>query len=356
MQVLFLLYHYFDAKELYNAIRIFIAGYVWMTGFGNFSYYHIRADFSAGRFAQMMWRLNFFVFFACAALKNSYMLYYICPMHTLFTLAIYGALGARQAANRTRAGVAVKVSLCLAAVALLWDLPGAFNAVWRPFQFLVGYVDPRTPDKDPLYEWFFRSGLDRFVWIYGMLCAACHPAAERLLGQLDALRGMDGHVARGAVLAACAVVGAAWYDKVYSLDKLSYNKLHPYTSWVPLTLWVVVRNIFPAVRARYIELFAYLGKITLETYICQFHIWLHSGRPDGQPGRLLVLVPGYPLVNFLAATAVYVFVSKRVFDLTNALKNACVPLNDNKLLAHNAAVGAALALGLYVVAAVLHAL
>ena len=46
MQVLFLLYHYFKASEIYNAIRIFIAAYVWMTGFGNFSYYHVRKDFS----------------------------------------------------------------------------------------------------------------------------------------------------------------------------------------------------------------------------------------------------------------------------------------------------------------------
>lgn len=49
MQVLFLLYHYFEARELYNAIRIFIAGYVWMTGFGNFSYYYRTGDFSIGR-------------------------------------------------------------------------------------------------------------------------------------------------------------------------------------------------------------------------------------------------------------------------------------------------------------------
>ena len=69
---MFLLYHYFEAKELYNAIRIFIAAYVWMTGFGNFSYYYVRADFSLGRFCQMMWRLNFFVVFVCVALRNSY--------------------------------------------------------------------------------------------------------------------------------------------------------------------------------------------------------------------------------------------------------------------------------------------
>ncbi len=145
MQVMFLLYHYFEARELYNAIRIFIAGYVWMTGFGNFSYYYVRADFSAGRFAQMMWRLNFFVFFACAALRNDYVLYYICPMHTLFTLAIYGALGCAVAANRTNWGVAAKVLLCLLAVLLMWDVPGVFHALWSPFRWLVGYVDPRKP-------------------------------------------------------------------------------------------------------------------------------------------------------------------------------------------------------------------
>lgn len=47
------MYHYFAATEIYNAIRMFIAAYVWMTGFGNFSYYYIRKDFSLARFAQV---------------------------------------------------------------------------------------------------------------------------------------------------------------------------------------------------------------------------------------------------------------------------------------------------------------
>lgn len=34
MQVMFVWYHYFAAKEWYNWIRIYIAAYVWMTGFG----------------------------------------------------------------------------------------------------------------------------------------------------------------------------------------------------------------------------------------------------------------------------------------------------------------------------------
>lgn len=48
------MYHYFAATEIYNAIRVFIAAYVWMTGFGNFSYYYVRKDFSLPRFAQVM--------------------------------------------------------------------------------------------------------------------------------------------------------------------------------------------------------------------------------------------------------------------------------------------------------------
>ncbi len=52
-QVLFLLYHYYNAKEAYNAIRVFIAAYVWMTGFGNFAYYYKTSDFSLGRWAAL---------------------------------------------------------------------------------------------------------------------------------------------------------------------------------------------------------------------------------------------------------------------------------------------------------------
>jgi hypothetical protein len=51
-QVLFLLYHYFEAREAYNAIRIFIAGYVWMTGFGNFSYYYRWQQGATGGFEE----------------------------------------------------------------------------------------------------------------------------------------------------------------------------------------------------------------------------------------------------------------------------------------------------------------
>lgn len=42
MQFMFLMYHYYHAEEVYNAIRIMITCYVWMTGFGNFSFFYIK--------------------------------------------------------------------------------------------------------------------------------------------------------------------------------------------------------------------------------------------------------------------------------------------------------------------------
>lgn len=56
----------------------------------------------------MMWRLNFLVTMTCIVLQNSYMLYYICPMHTLFTIMVYAALGVGSQFNATRVGIVSK--------------------------------------------------------------------------------------------------------------------------------------------------------------------------------------------------------------------------------------------------------
>ena len=60
-------------------------------------------------------------------------------------------------------------------VYIVWEVPGVFQGIFRPFTFLFAYTDPKKPSMEPLHEWFFRSGLDRYVWIYGMACAFFHP-------------------------------------------------------------------------------------------------------------------------------------------------------------------------------------
>ena len=343
MQVLFLLYHYFKASEAYNAIRLFIAAYVWMTGFGN-TYYYVRKDFSAPRFWQMMWRLNFFVFFTCLVMRNDYTLYYICPMHTRSRSSCTSPCW-RTKNNDKNGVVAAKVLACVVFVYVLWEVPGVFGVVFKPFEFLLKYTDPTKPDVDPMHEWFFRSGLDRYVWIYGMVCAYAHPRYEAFLKWVDE-KPQTARVAIQSLMAGATLLVLYWYhERIYVLPKLEYNKVHPYTSWIPITCFIVLRNLTQTLRNFYVELFCVCGKITLETYISQFHIWLSTSNvPNGQPSKLMSLVPGYPLINFGLATVAYVGVSHRVFALTNELKVACVPSDMRKITA-NAIMGALMAVG-----------
>lgn len=207
MQVMFLLYHYWMATEMYNAIRIYIAAYIWMTGFGNFSYYYTKGDFAMPRFVQMMWRLNFLVAFVCLTLNNEYMLYYICPLHTLFTIMVYATLRLGAARNQSAPRFLLgKLCGALLVSCILWDVPGIFDALSAPFTPLLRYSgDLFQSTRPPLHEWHFRSSLDHLVWIFGMGVAYTFPPADRWLNRLDTdagsnplLRCARGRARRGA--------------------------------------------------------------------------------------------------------------------------------------------------------------
>eukprot|EP01064_Diplonema_japonicum_P013653 TRINITY_DN21197_c0_g1_i1.p1 TRINITY_DN21197_c0_g1~~TRINITY_DN21197_c0_g1_i1.p1 ORF type:complete len:224 (-),score=5.60 TRINITY_DN21197_c0_g1_i1:121-792(-) len=199
---------------------------------------------------------------------------------------------------------------------------------------------PKGNDKvvggtNPLYEWWFRSGLDRYVWVFGMVCANLHPNTEGLLKYMDGLPLVPRWTLRGLVLAVLGGLGLWWYINVFTLAKTDYNQMHPYTSWIPIFIFIILRNLTPTLRDYSVHFFAWLGKITLETYIGQFHIWLHTGIDNGQPKTLFTIVPGYPLVNFLVCTPVYIWVSYRLFHLTNVLKSNILPSGDERTLYRN---------------------
>jgi hypothetical protein len=152
MQIMFVLYHYFNETEIYNAIRMYIAAYVWMTGFGNFSYYYIKKDFTLVRITQMMWRLNFFVFFVCITMNNEYMLYYICPMHTFFTWGVFVPLYLLKSHNDSFHVLYAKIGATAALSWALYDVGGgaAFKATMAPFEGLLGAREaPRAARRAP---------------------------------------------------------------------------------------------------------------------------------------------------------------------------------------------------------------
>ncbi|GAB5360132.1 hypothetical protein AAMO2058_000601100 [Amorphochlora amoebiformis] len=316
MQFLFLMYHYFHASEVYNSIRVYISCYVWMTGFGNFSFFYIKRDFGAVRFWQMMWRLNFLVFWLIMIHGNTFILYYINPLHTFYFLMVFVTMWIGSSCNHDKYPVRWKV-LCLALIIfLIWDVPGVFKFVWvfLPRNETIG------AKFGVLHEWHFRSGLDHYSALFGMAFALNYPLAQAWLKSTEEMPWKRQWYLKSIVLSIVAIGLALWVNEIFLLPKLRYNEHHAYTFWIPLLGYIFIRNCSETLRGYHLDLLTRMGKITLETYLMQHHIWLTSNAKT-----LLVIIPGSPLCNFFVVSMIYLFLSNRLFRLTVGLRAMLVP-------------------------------
>ena len=106
-----------------------------------------------------------------------------------------------------------------------------------------------------------------------------------------------------------------------------YLHLHPYLSPIPICLYTWLRNMHPILRTYHLNLFTWLGKITLETYLSQIHIYMIDSAQ-----RILVYLPQYPLLNFTLATILYIFVSYNLFHLTVFFSSYLLPRNGDVVI------------------------
>jgi hypothetical protein len=70
--------------------------------------------------------------------------------------------------NYSKYGVRIKIIICSILVYLIWEFSAIFNAV---FWFLPTLKHPGAPvgDNGVKYEWEFRSGLDHWDAVLGMV-------------------------------------------------------------------------------------------------------------------------------------------------------------------------------------------
>lgn len=121
------------------------------------------------------------------------------------------------------------------------------------------------------------------------------------------------------------------------LEKLVYNQKNAYFGVaVPVLTYIYMRNLSPLLRTRYLEPLHSLGKITLETYLMQHHIWLTSNAKT-----LLVVVPGHDKLNMVVVTVIYVLVSRELYRLTMSLRGMCLPDDLSACLKNLAGIAAA---------------
>lgn len=71
--------------------------------------------------------------------------------------------------------------------------------------------------------------------------------------------------------------------------------------------YIVLRNISGVLRTRYSTFFAWFGKISLELFVGQFHIWLAADL-----NGILVLAPKYNNLNVFLTSFIFVCAAHEV--------------------------------------------
>jgi len=324
MMTFFLLYHYWDVKPAYPAIRVAVGAYLFLTGYGNFMSLSKKGP-SLQKLAMSILRINLFTASVMLITGRGWVLYYIAPLHTLWTVVVYAYFWLPHPPH-------IKLAAIFACIFVLYELPveNLAEYVFLPLYPLLVYCGK-------MKEWVFRSRLDAYAPLSGMLFAYFVP---KLSAWLDAdcepgtpleppspsalaaaaqtypsvpkgflsLAGTVGLIQpSGALRWRVAGIGGgiaavlALHSQLYAMDRFKYNELHRFTEWVPIFTFLILRNLTPALRGVHLRLFAWLGEMSLELYILQFHVWM-----AGDAKKIVVLLNDFRGLSFLIATTSFV--------------------------------------------------
>ncbi|XP_057684438.1 N-acetylneuraminate 9-O-acetyltransferase isoform X2 [Corythoichthys intestinalis] len=322
MQLVILIYHISGASAfipVYMHVRVLVAAYLFQTGYGHFSFFWLKGDFGLYRVCQVLFRLNFLVLVLCVVMNRPYQFYYFVPLVTFWFFVIYALLAVwpqivQKRANASKMwhfGVLLKLLVLSVFISFLAYSQAFFNSIFSfwPFSTLFEL-------NGSVYEWAFRWKLDRFVVIYGMLFAFIY----LVLQKRQVLSEGKGEALFSPFISNMLLLFSLTTFVMYSMwasgckNKTECNEMHPYISVLQILAFVLIRNIPGYARSIYSSFFAWFGKISLELFICQYHIWLAADTKG-----ILVLIPGVPSLNILVSTFIFVCVAHEISVITNDL-------------------------------------
>eukprot|EP00118_Oscarella_pearsei_P014946 m.131172 g.131172 ORF g.131172 m.131172 type:complete len:778 (+) comp38040_c0_seq18:156-2489(+) len=329
MQLVILAYHYLGASQdlqVYVWVRVIVAAYLFMSAYGHFNYFWNKGDYSLFRFSQVMLRMNLLTVLLSYIMDRPYQFYYFVPLVSFYFIIVYlthlvwPQVDASKAKGNVRAVwiMIIKISLLAVMCFFLWKSQTFFSQLfsWWPFVELF-----RAGKEYGVREWWFRSGLDRFMAPFGMLFALLVLLAKNFkwintdFHQLPFNRLTSWLL----LIASSAIILSYGYFSVTCPSKPECNSTHSWLSFLPVLGFVFLRNVPVLLRSRYSVSFAWMGKISLELFIGQYHIWLANDTHS-----ILVLIPGYPFINAIITTFVFVCAAHEISSICGVLTSYAV--------------------------------
>ncbi|KAK2830246.1 hypothetical protein Q5P01_018177 [Channa striata] len=342
MQLVILIYHISGASAfipVYMHVRVLVAAYLFQTGYGHFSFFWLKGDFGLYRVCQVLFRLNFLVLVLCVVMDRPYQFYYFVPLVTFWFAIIYITLAMwpqilQKKANSS--GMWHLVILVKLLGLLLFICFFAFSQGFFENIFSVWPISKLFELNGSIHEWWFRWKLDRFAVIHGMVFAFIY----LVLQKCQVLSEGKGEALFSAKISSLLLFLSVVFFITYSIwassckTKTECNEMHPYISVVQILAFILIRNIPGYARSIYSSFFAWFGKISLELFICQYHIWLAADTKG-----ILVLIPGNPSLNIMISTFIFVCVAHEISLITNDLAQVVIPKDTVALLKRLGALG-----------------
>ena len=278
MQALILIYHYTGSSQIlgiYQLIRILVASYLFMTGFGHTIFFYRSSDYSLRRCAAVLIRLNFLSCLLPYTMGTDYLFYYFAPLITFWYLIIYFTMRIGHSRNLSSVFLITKIIFSTCIVTLLIRVPRVLETVFTVLKHTCNI-------EWNVSEWRFRMQLDAYIVFAGMLCGIGFAKMPAIFDEgqsenrpfLSGIRRYWTFIHAAAVAGALTVLPLCWrFAKLFS-NKVEYNRWVPYLSWVPILSFVILRNCTRDLRNFRSSFFVWLGRHSLETFALQFHIWL----------------------------------------------------------------------------------
>ncbi|KAG0353002.1 hypothetical protein BGZ54_002471 [Gamsiella multidivaricata] len=313
MQVMILIYHYVGASSIsaiYNPVRMLVASYLFMTGFGHFVFYYKKADFGFNRVASILVRLNLLTILLAYTMNTDYLAYYFAPLVSFFYLVIYGMMYIGHSHNHNPLFILSKILVTSILTATAIHRPLVLGSMFKLLHFVFGVTWSAA-------EWRFRLQLDVWIVFIGALFAYGFTKAQ----EVSITTHPQWSVIRKTSIIASAIGLLGYFSFAASIQKFEYNHWHPYISWIPILSFVVLRNSTAPLRNTVSTFYTFVGKCSLETFICQFHMWLAADTKG-----ILVISPwvegvGAWTINLALSTFLF-------FTIAHVLSGATGELSD----------------------------
>lgn len=339
MQLIIIIYNLTGAERIlpiYMHVKLLFSTYLFLCGYSHFRYLWNTGNFGIVKFFQDIFRLNFITVVLCLCMNRPYQFYYFVPLLSFWytivfvLLAIPKRISASNMENNPFQQYLYfigKIIGALILITILYMSEVLFERIFvtRPWKALFVSVD------DDIHEWWKIWKLDRFTIFFGVIFSALVHLAQKY-SFIDESTNGNLFSKRTTVIFSFFAIGGITFYTLFSFlcsNRKECEEIHSYIVFIPIIGYLLIRNIIGQVRSKYSSFFAWFGKISLELFICQYHIWLAADK-----NGVLVLIPGHPTRNLVVTTFIFICISHEIHRLTQVLLPYVVP-NDWKLCLRN---------------------